>query len=667
MKSFLTLLVFLCPLIAYSSKSASLDSLMHLYYQEKVQDTASVSLRNNISLEYVNVIHFDSTDFQSNRDSALYWNNQAILLSRKLNYKKGEAQSQYHLGKMSISLNEYALSSNALQKARELFIQLNDKSGIADCYLQTGVLMYVQKNFQEALANFRMATPTYRETNNIKRLSQNQYLTGLCLYELGDYKHALPDLLSALSLQMNQGSEWECMQTRMALAHVYYKTGKYADALIFYRYGLDFFTGQPNASEALLICNTGIGNVLAAQNDDREAEKYFLAAFEISKKIRLTWRSLQVTEPLYQFYEKRGDYKRANYFQKLYRDAKDSLFNEKNTRIMANLLAQSDIAKKQAELDKEKQKDDFNKKLNLNLIIILGLLIALLAGLYRRFRFRKKLYSVLELKNKELTETLQHLNATEQQLIKAEKMAVFGKLTAGIAHEIRNPLNFITNFSEMSEQIADDFAHAEDEVDKQEMALQLKKLVDKIGYHGRRADSIVTRMLQHSRKAHTDLELIDINSLCNEFSDLAYQSMRNMITNFECRMEKNLDPAIPRIWSVPQDISRLIINLLNNAFYAVHDKKHLLLNGYVPEVSIATFRAENWVCIRITDNGSGIPEDVKGKIFEPFFTTKPIGEGTGLGLSICVDIVKAARGEITVESSPGNGTGFEVKLPITEI
>jgi len=666
MKFFLPFVVFLFPFLALASRSHDLDSVLNVFHRIKSEDTANVGVYTSLSHEYVGSAHYGSRDANTYLDSARHFGDLALELSRKLNFRHGEARSQYQIGKLNIATNKYALSADALVKAKILFTELHDKGGIADCFLQLGVLMYVQRNFKEALDNFKTADPMYREVNNQQRLAQNKYLIGLSLYELGEYKKAQPELIAALAMQMNQGNDWDCMQTRIALAHVYYKTGKYAEALIFYRYGLDFYSTRPN-DEALLICNTGIGNVLAAQHNDAEAEKYYLAAFNSLNNIQLTWRSLTVLEPISEFYEKRGDYKKAVYYQKLFNVALDSLYNENNMSAMANTKSQIAIEKNQAELDKEKQKDEFNRKLNLNLIIILALLLAVMAGLYRRFRLRKKLNAELERKNKELTDTLESLNATEQQLIKAEKMAVFGKLTAGIAHEIRNPLNFITNFSELSEQIADDFVHAEDAGDKNEMALQLKKLVDKIGYHGRRADSIVTRMLQHSRKAHTDLELIDINSLCTEYSELAYQSMRNMITNFECRVDKKLDTTLPKIWSVPQDISRVIINLLNNAFYAVHDKKHFLLNGYQPEVSITTCRMDDWVCIRIADNGSGIPDDVKEKIFEPFFTTKPIGEGTGLGLSICVDIVKAARGEITVESRPGEGTGFEVKLPITEI
>lgn len=210
----------------------------------------------------------------------------------------------------------------------------------------------------------------------------------------------------------------------------------------------------------------------------------------------------------------------------------------------------------------------------------------------------------------------------------------------------------------------DDFVHTEDEKERQELAEQIKKLVDKIGYHGRRADSIVTRMLQHSRSAHTDLEFTDVNRICDEFSDLAYQSTRNMITNFECKLEKKLDPEVPKVWLVPQDLSRVVINLLNNAFYAVHDKKHLQLNGYQPEVTITTSHDDKNVIIAIHDNGAGIPQEAQAKIFEPFYTTKPIGDGTGLGLSICADIVKAASGDILVKSSAETGTTFEVRFPI---
>jgi signal transduction histidine kinase len=297
-------------------------------------------------------------------------------------------------------------------------------------------------------------------------------------------------------------------------------------------------------------------------------------------------------------------------------------------------------------------------------MVILFLLGGIIYGMARRSALKRKLSRRLEEKNKALSQALVNLRNAEDQLIKSEKMAVFGKLSAGIAHEIRNPLNFITNFSELSLQIADDFVHTDVESERADMAVQLKKIVDKIGYHGRRADSIVTRMLQHSRATNTELEATDINRICEEFSELAYQSMRNTITNFSCSLEKRLDAAIPKIWVVPQDLSRVVINLLNNAFYAVHDKKFMHMNGYVPTVRISTRQQEGSVFIKVRDNGNGIPSDLSEKIFEPFFTTKPIGEGTGLGLSICADIVKAAGGEIKARSVQSEWTEFEVRLPI---
>jgi two-component system NtrC family sensor kinase len=647
------LLLFFLLLLPFLPRAEKRDSLLSLLKASSVKDTTSIRLYVELSKYY----------FEDGvTDSALYWCEKALLLSHSIKSVPGDAQSTYLRGRLFLTQDDYLHASQSFIKAQELFKSLGDKSGIADCYLQMGVLMYVQKNYNEALHYFYDASPLFKSAGNLSRYALNLYLTGLTQYETGDYKSALPSLLSALSTQMDLNDEQRSMECRMAIAQLYFKTHHYNDAMIFYRFIQDYYRTHDN-HEAMIVCLTGIGNVQTALNQDAEAEKNYLEALAIANTLKMPWRRTQVTEPLYKLYEKKGDFKKAFEYQKLFHQSKDSLFTEQNMQAMAGLKSSLDIAKKQSEIDTLNQQEEFDKKIKLGLVVISVLLVALLAGLWRRFRFRKKVNEELAKKNKVLDDTLHHLKAAEQQLIKAEKMAVFGKLSAGIAHEIRNPLNFITNFSELTEQIADDFTHSENQEERNDMAQQLKKLVDKIGYHGRRADSIVTRMLQHSRSAHTEMELTDVNRLANEFSDLAYESMRNLITNFECKLDKELDPELPKVWLVPQDLSRVIINLLNNAFYAVHDKKHMQFNGYIPTVTIRTSRDDNKVMLSIHDNGAGIPEAVKTKIFEPFFTTKPMGEGTGLGLSICADIVKAAHGDISVASSPETGTEFKVVFP----
>jgi len=272
----------------------------------------------------------------------------------------------------------------------------------------------------------------------------------------------------------------------------------------------------------------------------------------------------------------------------------------------------------------------------------------------------------LQEKNVELTKTMDNLKSTQTQLIQSEKMASLGQLTAGIAHEIQNPLNFVNNFSELSVELLDELSTAPDEAEKKEIVGDLKQNLGKIVFHGKRADSIVKGMLQHSRASTAEKQITDINKLVDEFFNLAYHGMRAKDPAFNCSMQKDLAPDIPQIKIIPQDISRVILNIFNNSFYAVDEKKKVQDNGnYQPTVSITTKKTGDKVLIAIRDNGKGIPSDIKDKIFNPFFTTKPTGMGTGLGLSISYDIiVKGHGGDLKVDSKSGEFTEFTILLPI---
>jgi ligand-binding sensor domain-containing protein/signal transduction histidine kinase len=270
----------------------------------------------------------------------------------------------------------------------------------------------------------------------------------------------------------------------------------------------------------------------------------------------------------------------------------------------------------------------------------------------------------LQEKNVELIKTMDNLRSTQTQLIQSEKMASLGQLTAGIAHEIQNPLNFVNNFSELSVELLSELESAPAKEEQTEIIDDLKQNLQKITFHGKRADSIVKGMLQHSRSSTAEKQLTDINKLVEEFFSLAYHGMRAKDPGFNCTMEKHLAPDIPMIKIIPQDVSRVILNIFNNSFYAV-DEKAKTVKDYQPTVSITTKLVDSKVQIIIRDNGKGITEEIKEKIFNPFFTTKPTGQGTGLGLSISYDIiVKGHGGGLQVDSKPGEFTEFMITLPV---
>jgi two-component system NtrC family sensor kinase len=269
-----------------------------------------------------------------------------------------------------------------------------------------------------------------------------------------------------------------------------------------------------------------------------------------------------------------------------------------------------------------------------------------------------------------LQSALNEIKLNQLQLIQKEKMASLGELTAGVAHEIQNPLNFVINFAEINDLLLGEMKEILSDKNLPEslneevspMIADLAENVNKILHHGRRADGIVKSMLQHSRKQSGEMELTDLNSLAKEYLDLSYRSFKSKHKLFECQLEAFLDQGIEKMNVIPQDIGSILINLFNNAFYSVWEKKKLRQSDFEPAITVATKIKDGKVALIIIDNGMGIAPRYQDKIFQPFFTTKPTGEGTGLGLSLCYDIVKAHQGSISVKSIEGEYAEFTIEL-----
>ncbi|MBZ0327941.1 MAG: two-component sensor histidine kinase [Altibacter sp.] len=274
----------------------------------------------------------------------------------------------------------------------------------------------------------------------------------------------------------------------------------------------------------------------------------------------------------------------------------------------------------------------------------------------------------IEEANEALSRSLEELKTTQAQLIQSEKMASLGELTAGIAHEIQNPLNFVNNFSEVSKELLDEMKEELENgnlEDVNEIANDVIANLEKINHHGKRADGIVKGMLQHSRSSSGKKEPTDINILVDEYLRLAYHGLRAKDKSFNATLETNYGDNIGEIEIIPQDIGRVILNLITNAFYAVNERIKTETSNYKPTVWATTSKEGNRILILVRDNGKGMPESLKEKIFQPFFTTKPTGEGTGLGLSLSYDIVKAHGGELQVSTKENKGTEFIISIPIT--
>jgi ligand-binding sensor domain-containing protein/signal transduction histidine kinase len=301
------------------------------------------------------------------------------------------------------------------------------------------------------------------------------------------------------------------------------------------------------------------------------------------------------------------------------------------------------------------------------IVVVVGIVWGLIYYRSRQLRRENRLLEEkVALRTNQLQVSIEDLKATQSQLIQSEKMASLGELTAGIAHEIQNPLNFINNFSDVNKEL---LVEMKDEIEKgnvseaNAIADDVIQNEDKVNQHGKRADAIVKGMLQHSRTSSGQKELTDINTLADEYLRLSYHGLRAKDKSFNATMRTDFDERVGSITIIPQDIGRVLLNLYNNAFYAVAEKGRLLPSGYEPTVAVSTKKTGDRVEIRVRDNGMGISQNLLDKIFQPFFTTKPAGSGTGLGLSLSYDIIKAHGGEIKVETEEGEFTEFMIKLP----
>ncbi len=367
-------------------------------------------------------------------------------------------------------------------------------------------------------------------------------------------------------------------------------------------------------------------------------------------------------------YIEKEDYKSGYEYLLQHNKLRDSLEGLGNREEVAQMEMEKQVEIQEAELAQQKIKQEAEKagiayqnKIRLYSLLAGVLILLTIAGILWRNNRRKQRDKL------KIEQSYQELKATQAQLIQSEKMASLGELTAGIAHEIQNPLNFVNNFSEVNKEL---LAEMTEEIDRENytevktLAQNILANEEKINHHGRRADAIVKGMLQHSRSSSGVKEPTDINALADEYLRLSYHGLRAKDKTFNATLKTDFDETIGNINIIPQDMGRVILNLITNAFYSVNEKKKAGTNGYDPTVTVSTRMVNNKVAITVADNGNGIPQKIMDKVFQPFYTTKPSGEGTGLGLSMSYDIVtKGHGGELSIQNKEGEGASFIITLP----
>ena len=417
-----------------------------------------------------------------------------------------------------------------------------------------------------------------------------------------------------------------------------------------------------------VYCLNDLAQLYQETNQNDSAIHYATIGAGVANQIKLMSQVLRSYEYLYKSYNETKLLDSAYKYLQLTIDTKDVIYSAEKKK-QVELIT---IREQNRQREIEQQKLELSNKIKIYGLLA-GLVIAGFIGfmLYRNSHKEKKAKALLQKKNDTIEQTLSELKSTQAQLIQSEKMASLGELTAGIAHEIQNPLNFVNNFSEVSTELVDEMNEemAKGNLEEaKEIASDLKQNLEKINHHGKRAGDIIKGMLQHSRSSSGTKEPTDINKLADEYLRLAYHGLRAKDKTFNATLKTDYDESIGNINIIPQDIGRVILNLITNAFYVVNEKKKASASSagqaaYEPTVSVGTKKNADKVLISVKDNGNGIPQKVLDKIFQPFFTTKPTGQGTGLGLSLSYDIVKAHGGELKVATKEGEGTTFIVLLP----
>ncbi len=389
-------------------------------------------------------------------------------------------------------------------------------------------------------------------------------------------------------------------------------------------------------------------------------------------------------------YEKHGNYAKALYYNDLAIAARDSVSGAEKVREVQNLTFKEEQRQQKILQEIETKRVAYQTRVKIySLLAVLAGVLLLAFILHRNNQQKQKANALLQAQKEEISSqkiqlqnSLETLRATQTQLIQSEKLASLGELTAGIAHEIQNPLNFVNNFSEINQELLSELVEEMDQGNLDEvksLAKDLKTNEERINHHGKRAAAIVKGMLEHSRASKGVKEPTDLNALADEYLRLAYHGLRAKDNNFNATMETHFDPDLPLVSVIPQDIGRVLLNLINNAFYAVAERSRSTVQQrasvnvtsshadtmYQPTVTISTQKIDDQILIKVKDNGPGIPNSIHDKIFQPFFTTKPTGQGTGLGLSLAYDIItKGHGGTLEVNTQKGEETTMIIRLPL---
>jgi len=652
MKKLAFTLILIILFITTHAQQKKIDSLKKLITTAK-DDTSRIVLMTALSRAYV----------YSKPDSSLLIAQQIVQLSKAAKFLKGEALGLDRQGIAFNTIGDYPRALSCLLASLKIAEQIGDRKGtarnlanIASIYSFTGdyrqSIIYTKKSHPEiqAIHDERMIANYFINLGD--GYEKLNILDSARMYTFQAYRHAASSKdLDLVATAVNN------------LGNIYGKMRKNDSALYYYRQAKPLWL---KADDYDGLCEATLGMAKIFRSLGMQDSSLFYARQSISAGWHggFTMRVLSASQFLTTYFKQQGQTDSAFRYLEVSVAAKDSLFSQEKNKEVQNLF----FAQRQRELDIKEKETAYRASVRFYLLIAVIVFLLVLAFVFwRNNRKNEKAKRLLQLQKEQIQTTLGELKTTQNQLVQSAKMASLGELTAGIAHEIQNPLNFVNNFSDVNREMIGELK-GELKSGNVEEALAIADDIEqnevKINHHGRRADFIVKGMLEHSRTSKGERQVTNLNVLADEFLKLSYHGLRAKDKNFNTELVTNFDNNLPKANVVQQDIGRVLINLFGNAFYAVNQKAKTAGTDFKPTVEVSTERQNGSILIKVKDNGNGIPDAIKDKIMQPFFTTKPTGEGTGLGLSLSYDIVvKGHNGSISVDTKEGEFTEFAVRLP----
>ena len=607
----------------------------------------------------------------------------ALEIRKKAGNNKGIAQSYFSLGLYYRGIGSLHDALENFYHALEIYKGTGDNTYSGGVRFILSQIYFNQGNDSEALINARMASEISTQTGNYYVASNALEVLGNIEFNQLHYEKALQSYKEALEMAVRSGfAHANSGEIYIRIGDTYQKQGeiefsegnpegglqKYNQALAMYDSTKKIFI-EKNNSHSIIPLGIRIAKIHIQLKKYREARMLLDEFFKQPKNTIYETDLGDAYASLAALDSAERNYKKAWQEYKMYIRNRDSLYNVRNDKRFFSIQLQHEFNVKEADAralqaKKDEEARESKTRQNFAIIALTILILAVLTIALIQMRNNKTKQKA----NKLLESALTDLKSTQAQLIQSEKLASLGELTAGIAHEIQNPLNFMNNFSEVNHELIQEM---EQEIDGgnlenlKTIAADIKSNEAKISHHGKRADAIVKGMLQHTRSSGGIKQPTDINALAEEYLKLSYHGFRAKESGFNANIHTDFDGRLCKINIIPQEIGRVFLNLFNNAFYAVKEKRLQHTNGYEPTIRVSTVAVTGGMELRIADNGNGIPKKILDKIFQPFFTTKPTGQGTGLGLSLSYDIIKAHGGELKVESKEGEGAEFVVLIPVT--